>query len=58
MSNKTPYEIRLELIQEARLILQAKAKVPEHMPSTEQIIAEAEKLNEFISSKPSHRDVR
>lgn len=58
MSNKTPYEIRLELLQEARLILQAKAKQPEQMPSTEQIVAEAEKLNEFISSKPSHRDAR
>lgn len=53
MSNKTPYEIRLELLQEARLILQAKAKQPEQMPSTEEIVAEAEKLNEFISSKPS-----
>lgn len=58
MSNKTPYEIRLELLQEARLILQAKAKQPEQMPSTEQIVAEAEKLNEFISSKPSPRDAR
>lgn len=58
MSSKTPYEIRLELLQEARLILQAKAKQPEQMPSTEQIVAEAEKLNEFISSKPSHRDAR
>ena len=58
MSNKTPYEIRLELLQEARLILQAKAKTAEAMPSTEEIVAEAEKLNEFISSKPSHRDVR
>ena len=58
MSNKTPYEIRLELLQEARLILQAKAKQPEQMPSTEQIVAEAEKLNEFISSKPSLRDAR
>tara|TARA_B110000858_G_scaffold171769_1_gene202502 strand:- start:375 stop:539 length:165 start_codon:yes stop_codon:yes gene_type:complete len=53
LSNKTPYEIRLELLQEARLILQAKAKVPEAMPSTEEIVAEAEKLNEFISSKPA-----
>ena len=52
MPNKTPYEIRLELLQEARLILQAKAKQPEHMPTTEEIVAEAEKLNEFISSKP------
>jgi len=58
MSNKTPYEIRLELLQEARLILQAKAKQAENMPSTEEIVAEAEKLNEFISSKPSHRETR
>lgn len=57
MSNKTPYEIRLELLQEARLILQAKASKPEYMPTTEEIIKEAEKLNEFISSKPQ-RDVR
>ena len=54
MSNKTPYEIRLELIQEARLILQAKAGKPEFMPSTEEVIAEAEKLNQFISKKPEH----
>jgi hypothetical protein len=57
MSNKTPYEIRLELIQEARLILQAKSNKPEFMPSTEDVIREAEKLNDFISSKPS-RDAR
>ena len=53
MSNKTPYEIRLELLQEARLILQAKAKTADTMPTTEDIVAEAEKLNSFISSKPS-----
>ena len=55
MSNKTPYEIRLELIQEARLILQAKASNPEFMPSTEEVISEAEKLNQFISRKPESR---
>ena len=44
MSNKTPYEIRLELIQEARLILQAQANKPDLMPSTEDVIKEAEKL--------------
>jgi hypothetical protein len=55
MSNKTPYEIRLELIQEARLILQAKASKPEFMPSTEEVISEAEKLNQFISRKPDSR---
>ena len=54
MSNKTPYEIRLELILEARLILQAKAGKPEFMPSTEEVISEAEKLNQFISKKPEH----
>ena len=43
MSNKTPHEIRLELIQEARLILQAKAGKPEFKP-TEEVIPEAEKL--------------
>lgn len=53
MSSKTPYEIRLELIQEARLILQAKSSKPENMPSTEDIISEAEKLNSFISKRPS-----
>lgn len=55
MSNKTPYEIRLELIQEARLILQAKAGKPELMPTTEQVLEEAEKLNSFISRKPDNR---
>jgi hypothetical protein len=57
MSNKTPYEIRLELLQEARLILQAKAGKPEFMPSAEDVIKEAEKLNSFVSSKPD-RDAR
>ena len=54
MSNKTPYEIRLELIQEARLILQAAASKPEFMPTTEEVVTEAEKLNLFISKKPQH----
>jgi len=57
MSNKTPYEIRLELLQEARLILQAKAGKPEFMPTTEEVVKEAEKLNQFISNKPP-RDAR
>ena len=55
MANKTPYEIRLELIQEARLILQAKAGKPEFMPSTEEVIVEAEKLNSFISKRPDQK---
>jgi|TARA_R110000851_G_scaffold79763_7_gene175629 hypothetical protein len=52
MSSKTPYEIRLELIQEARLILQGKATKPEYMPSAEEVIEEAEKLNKFVSKRP------
>jgi len=55
MSNKTPYEIRLDLVKEAREILQAKSKNPEDMPSTEEVIAEAEKLNEFVSKRPNER---
>lgn len=52
MSSKTPYEIRLDLIHEAREILQKKAKTPEDMPTIEDVIKEADKLNEFISRKP------
>ena len=52
MSSKTPYEIRLELIQEARLILQAKANKPEYMPTAEKVIEEAEKLTKFVSKRP------
>ena len=50
MSQKTPYEIRLELIQEARLILQAKSK--KRVPTAEEVIEEAEKLNKFVSKRP------
>ena len=52
MSNKTPYEIRLDLVREAKEILQAKAKNPEEMPTTEEVRAEAERLNKFVSKKP------
>jgi|TARA_R110001592_G_scaffold138966_4_gene358607 hypothetical protein len=52
MSNKTPYEIRLDLVREAKEILQAKAKNPEEMPTTEEVLLEAERLNEFVSKKP------
>lgn len=52
MSNKTPYEIRLDLVREAKEILQAKAKNPEDMPTTEEVLKEAEKLNDFVSKKP------
>lgn len=49
--NKTPYEIRSDLLSEARKILQARAKDPESMPTTEDVIKEAEKLNEFVSKE-------
>ena len=52
MSNKTPYEIRLDLVREAKEILQAKAKNPEDMPTTDEVLAETERLNEFVSKKP------
>ena len=52
MSNKTPYEIRLDLVREAKEILQAKAKNSEDMPTTEEVLAEAGRLNEFVSKKP------
>lgn len=52
MSNKTPYEIRLDLVREAKDILQARAKNPEDMPTTEEVLLEAERLNEFVSKKP------
>lgn len=55
MSSKTPYEIRLDLVREAKEILQARAKNPEDMPTTDEVIAEAERLNEFVSKKPSDR---
>ena len=55
MSNKTPYEIRLDLVKEAREILQKKSKNPEDMPTTEEVLKEAEKLNEFVSKRPHER---
>lgn len=56
-SSKTPYEIRLELLQLAQIILSAKHLAihgghPDHVgtyPTTEDIIAEADKLNSFVS---------
>lgn len=54
---KTPYEIRLELLQLAQLVLHEKHKAKgisngnntATSPTTEEIIVEAEKLNSFIS---------
>lgn len=52
---KTPYEIRLELLQLAQLICEnqhcatAVLTAGKTSPTTEEIIAEAEKMNAFIS---------
>jgi len=54
-TSKTPYEIRLELLQLAQTVLDAQHKAkngvqpPNTAPTTEEIIAEAEKLNSFVS---------
>ena len=60
-SGKTPFEIRLELLQLSQLILQNKYEAqdeerrPKTRPTTEEIIAEAEKLNAFVSkANPAH----
>jgi hypothetical protein len=47
----TPFEIRLELLKLARDILQARSNKPEDMPSSSEIILEAERLNQFVSNK-------
>lgn len=55
---KTPYEIRLELLQLAQVILNEKHKAigvengnnQTTAPTTEEIIAEANKMNAFIST--------
>jgi len=59
---KTPYEIRLELLQLAQTILHqhhiAKGVINGNnvttAPTTEEIIVEAEKLNAFISKANQH----
>ena len=58
MSNKTPYEIRLDLVREAREILQARAKNPDDMPTTEEVLQEAERLNVFVSKRSGQDDHR
>lgn len=60
-TSKTPYEIRLELLQLAFQVLDAKHKADGvknsnnkvTSPTTEEVIAEAEKMNVFIS-KAAH----
>ena len=61
-SPKTPYEIRLELLQLAQLVLQnqhngrniGSSTTEKTSPTTEDIIAEAEKMNTFISKASTH----
>jgi hypothetical protein len=56
-TSKTPYEIRLELLQLAFEVLQAKHNAAgvangnnvSTSPTTEDVIAEADKMNAFIS---------
>ena len=61
VASKTPYEIRLELLQLAQVILSEKHKAMGvsngnnqlTAPTTEDIISEADKMNAFIS-KANH----
>lgn len=60
-TSKTPYEIRLELLQLAQTILEnqhaarAVTTAGKTSPTTEEIIAEADKLNAFVSkANPAH----
>ena len=61
-ASKTPYEIRLELLQLAQVILNEKHKAAgvangnnqDTYPTTEEIITEAEKMNGFISNASHH----
>jgi len=56
-TGRSPYEIRLELLQLAQVILNEKHKAEgvqngnnqKTFPTTEEIIAEADKMNEFVS---------
>lgn len=45
----TPYELRFSIFQEARCILEARASKTGKSPIIEEIIQEAEKINNFIS---------
>lgn len=63
-SGRSPYEIRLELLQLAQIILNERHKaigVLHHTgrattsPTTEEIIAEADKLNTFVSKTNSNQ---
>jgi len=47
----TAYEIRLDLLKLAFDILKAQQIKAEDMPSADEVILHAEKLNEFVSQK-------
>ena len=53
---KSPYEIRADLLRLAFDILQVKASVEESgiAPTAEEVIAEAKKLNEFVSNEKTN----
>jgi hypothetical protein len=62
-SPKTPYEIRLDLLQLSFDILQSQhsaraaekgEKAPISAPAVEEVITEAEKMNKFISTGLTH----
>lgn len=61
-SPRTPYEIRLELLQLAFDVLKEKHQASgvkngnnvTTSPTTEEVIAEAEKMNQFISKANQH----
>lgn len=54
-NGKSPYEIRLELLQLANTILTARYTAApantSHPPTSEEIIEEAKKLNVFVSNQ-------
>lgn len=58
-TSKTPYEIRLELLQLAQTIVDAQHKARSitestyTAPTSEEVLAEAEKLNAFVSKANS-----
>ena len=61
LSSKTPYEIRLEILQLAQSIFDAQHKATGVLtagltaPTSEEVIAEADKLNAFVSkANPIH----
>lgn len=59
-TSKTPYEIRLEILQLAQLILENQhiangSTAHKTSPTSEAILVEAEKLNSFVSkTNPNH----